>query len=82
MYRPTDSQLAALRVLENSKAVTADLKPTYRAATLEAAETALEEWDERYPAVSQIWFRHWENIIPIFRLPDGNPPRHLHHQRD
>ena len=37
------------------------------------AETALEDfaakWDEHYPAVSQIWLRHWENIIPIFDYP-------------
>ena len=58
---------------KNSKAVAADLKPIYRAATLEEAEAALEDfaakWDEFYPAVSQIWFRHWENTIPIFDCP-------------
>ncbi|MGD1862027.1 MAG: transposase [Leptolyngbyaceae cyanobacterium] len=27
------------------------------------------KWDEHYPAVSQIWLRHWENIIPIFVYP-------------
>ena len=27
------------------------------------------KWDETYPAISQIWLRHWENIIPIFDYP-------------
>jgi len=58
---------------KDSKAVAAELKPIYRAATLEEAEAALEEfaakWDELYPAVSQIWLRYWENIIPIFDYP-------------
>jgi transposase-like protein len=58
---------------KDSKTVACDLKPIYRAATLEEAETALEEfaakWDPSYPAISQIWLRHWENIIPIFDYP-------------
>ena len=57
---------------KDSQAVAADWKPIDRAATAEAA-TALAEfaakWDEQYPAVSQIWLRHWENIIPLFGLP-------------
>lgn len=58
---------------QEAKAFAADLKPIYQAATLEAAETALDafaaKWDEAYPAISQIWIRHWENIIPIFDYP-------------
>ncbi len=27
------------------------------------------KWDDKYPAISQIWIRHWENIIPIFDYP-------------
>jgi transposase-like protein len=58
---------------KDRKAVAADLKPIYQAATLEDAEAALEvfaeTWDETYPAISQIWLRHWENIIPIFDYP-------------
>jgi len=82
VYPQTQVQLCIVHLIRNSlryvpwkdsKAVTADLKPIYRAATLEEAETALEDfaakWDEHYPAVSQIWFRHWENIIPIFDYP-------------
>ena len=55
------------------KKVVADLKPIYQAATLAEAEAALDtfaqKWDETYPAISQIWIRHWENVIPIFDYP-------------
>ncbi|MEO1095123.1 MAG: IS256 family transposase [Cyanobacteria bacterium J06638_28] len=82
VYPQTQVQLCIVHLIRNSlryvpwkdsKSVTADLKPIYRAATLEEAEAALEDfaakWDEHYPAVSQIWLRHWENIIPIFDYP-------------
>ena len=55
------------------KKVAADLKPIYQAATLAESEAALDafaqKWDETYPAISQIWIRHWENVIPIFDYP-------------
>ena len=48
-------------------------KPIYQAATLAESEAALDafsqKWDETYPAISQIWIRHWENVIPIFDYP-------------
>ncbi|NJR71154.1 MAG: IS256 family transposase [Synechococcales cyanobacterium CRU_2_2] len=82
VYPDTQVQLCIVHLIRNSlrhvpwqeaKAVAADLKPIYQAATLEEAETALDafaaKWDESYPAISQIWIRHWENIIPIFDYP-------------
>jgi len=82
VYPQTQVQLCIVHLIRNclryvpwkdSKVVAADLKPIYQAATLEDAETALEafadKWDETYPAISQIWLRHWENIIPIFDYP-------------
>ena len=43
------------------------------AASLEEAEAALDafaqKWDDLYPAISQIWIRHWENVIPLFDYP-------------
>jgi putative transposase len=58
---------------KDRKAVAADLKPIYQAATLAESEAALDDfaakWDEQYPAISQIWIRHWENVIPIFNYP-------------
>ena len=82
VYPQTQVQLCIVHLIRNSlryvpwkdsKAVAADLKPIYQAATLEDAEVALEafaeRWDETYPAISQIWLRHWENIVPIFDYP-------------
>jgi putative transposase len=55
------------------KAIAADLKLIYGSATLEEAEMALtafaEKWDKSFPTISQIWFRHWENITPFFAYP-------------
>lgn len=52
------------------KAVTADLKPIYTAATAEAAEEALlafeEAWGHRYPMVAKAWRSVWPYVIPFF----------------
>jgi transposase-like protein len=82
LYPQTQVQLCIVHLIRNclryvpwkdAKAVAADLKPIYQAATLEAAEMALDafsaKWDDLYPAISQIWLRHWHNIIPIFDYP-------------
>jgi transposase-like protein len=58
---------------KDRKALVADLKKIYSAKTVDEAETALTDfaqiWDDQYPAVSQIWLRHWENVIPFFDYP-------------
>lgn len=82
VYPQTQVQLCIVHLIRNSlryvpwndsKAVAADLKPIYQAATLAEAEAALDafanKWDQSYPAISPIWLRHWENIIPIFDYP-------------
>lgn len=82
VYPHTQVQLCIVHLIRNSlrhvpwkdtKAFAADLKPIYRAATLEEVEAALDafakQWDSQYPGISQIWIRHWENIIPIFNYP-------------
>jgi len=55
------------------KAVAADLKKIYQAATEEVGLLALEEfrktWDERFPLIAQSWQRHWENLRTIFEYP-------------
>ena len=55
------------------KTVAADLKPIYRAATSEEAQQQLakfaEKWDGRYPSISQIWGRNWEQVTPFFAYP-------------
>ena len=82
LYPETQVQLCIVHLIRNSlrhvpwkdsKAVAAELKPIYQAVNLAEAEAALDKfaanWDEKYPAISQIWIRHWENIIPIFNYP-------------
>lgn len=55
------------------KAVATDLKAIYGAATLEAAEIALDAfaatWDKSLPTISAMWRRHWENVTPFFSYP-------------
>jgi transposase-like protein len=82
LYPQTQVHLCIVHLIRNclryvpwkdAKAVAADLKPIYQAATLQEAEIALDafaaQWDALYPAISQIWVRHWHNIIPIFDYP-------------
>lgn len=51
------------------EAVARDLKPVYMAVTAQAAQAALEafaaRWDEKYPAMSAVWRRRWEEFIPF-----------------
>ncbi len=55
------------------KAVARDLRAIYRAPSLEAAETALEafseRWDERFPVISRKWRANWANPTPFFDYP-------------
>ncbi len=55
------------------KAVAADLKPIYRASTSEDGrqqlETFAEKWDGRYPSISQIWRRNWDQVSPFYAYP-------------
>ena len=66
---------AALRYVstQDSKAVTADLKKIYRAATVVEAEQALEEfaqaWDDKYPTIAKTWRAKWTDIITLFDYP-------------
>jgi putative transposase len=58
---------------KHRKAVAADLRPIYQAATVEAAEQRLDEfaakWDATYPTISQAWRRNWDHLIPFFAYP-------------
>ena len=66
---------AALRYVstQDSRAVTADLKKIYQAATLVEAEEALEEfaqaWDAKYPTIAKMWRAKWTDIITLFDFP-------------
>jgi transposase-like protein len=66
---------AALRYVstQDSKAVIADLKKIYQAATVVAAEQALEDfaqaWDVKYPTIAKVWRAKWTDIITLFDFP-------------
>jgi len=59
---------------KNQKAFMADLKCVYKAATLNAAESALEEleakWGEEYPMVIKSWRGKWPTLSAYFKYPD------------
>jgi transposase-like protein len=81
-YPETKVQLCIVHMVRNSlkyvswkdyKAVTADLKGVYTAATEAAARTELErfaeQWDDTYPQISKSWTTHWPNLITLFEYP-------------
>ena len=84
VFPQTQIQLCIVHMIRNSlryvswkerKAVARDLRTIYTAATVEAAEKALEvftrTWGERFPIIPKIWRTHWENIIPFFGYPES-----------
>lgn len=59
---------------KDRKAIAAGLRPIYTAATVEAAEQALEafaasEVGKRSPAVIDAWQRAWDEFVPFLDLP-------------
>ncbi len=83
VFPHTQVQLCIVHMVRNSlkyvtwkerKAVAADLKAIYQAATVEDAELALDAfgqaWDEKYPTISKMWHQHWEQLTPFFAYPD------------
>jgi putative transposase len=82
VFPQTRVQLCIVHLVRNSlnyvsykdrKAVAADLKKVYGAATEAAAEQALvefgERWDGQYPTISKSWLSHWTRVIPFFAFP-------------
>ena len=82
VFPQTQVQLCIVHQVRNSlsyvsykdrKAVAADLKTIYSAATELQAEQALvdfaERWDKQYPTISKSWLNHWQRIIPFFAFP-------------
>jgi putative transposase len=59
---------------KNQKAFMADLKCVYKAATLNAAELALDDldakWGDRYPMVIKSWRTKWPTLSTYFKYPD------------
>jgi putative transposase len=58
---------------QDRKHLAVDLKPVYRAVNAEAAEAALdafdEKWGSKYPMIAASWRERWEHIIPFLSLP-------------
>lgn len=55
------------------KKVSAQLRPIYTAASVEAAERALAEFEaglgKKYPAIVKLWRDQWETFIPFLAFP-------------
>jgi putative transposase len=56
------------------KLVAAELKNIYRATTEDEAQQALESfaagpWGLKYPTITAIWRRQWQEVIPFFAYP-------------
>ena len=79
VFPQTQVQLCIVHKLRNSfkyvpwkerKAVAADLRAVYAAATLKEAERALERfaerWDAKYPAISPSWRKDWQRLTVFF----------------
>ncbi len=53
--------------------VARDLKPIYTAVDADAAQQALEAFDEtwgkRFPVITQAWLNAWEYVIPFLAFP-------------
>lgn len=53
--------------------VARDLKPIYTAADADAAQAALEAFDERwgarFPVITQAWLNAWEYVTPFLAFP-------------
>ena len=82
LYPKTEIQLCIVHMVRHSlryvsykdrKAVAKDLRTIYSASTVEAAESALlafeEKWGGTYPSISRSWRSRWENVIPFFKYP-------------
>jgi putative transposase len=82
VFPKTQVQLCIVHLVRNSlgyvsykdcKAVAADLRLIYTAATEKEAEQRLMEfaqtWDAKYPTISKSWLNHWTRIIPFFAFP-------------
>ena len=83
IYPETDIQHCVIHQIRNSmkyvgsknqKAFMADLKCVYKAATLNAAEIALDDletkWGEKYPMVIKSWRSKWPTLSTYFKYPE------------
>jgi putative transposase len=82
VYPQTTVQLCIVHLVRGSlqyvnwkerRTVAQDLRAIYQATTAEAADQEREvfaaRWDHKYPTISALWKRHWEQITPLFAFP-------------
>jgi putative transposase len=83
VFPATTLQTCIVHLIRNSldyaswkdrKLLAAALRPVYAAASAEAAEQALNDfergaWGQRYPTVTAAWRRAWDRVIPFFAFP-------------
>jgi putative transposase len=82
VFPATQVQLCLVHMVRHSlsyvgwkerKAVAADLKEIYRAATVAEAEQALgafeQKWDRKFPSISKSWRTHWPELMPFLQYP-------------
>jgi len=83
VFPATTLQTCIVHLIRNSldyaswkdrKLLAAALRPVYTAASAEAAEDALNDfergaWGQRYPTVTAAWRRAWDRVIPFFAFP-------------
>lgn len=59
----------------------ADLKLVYKASTLSAAETALDDlearWRDQYPLAIQSWRNHWQHLSAYLNQYGGLSTRRM-----
>ena len=78
VWPQTTVQTCVVHLIRNSirycrwnerKGVVASLRHVYAAPTVDAAASALDdfeaEWGDRYPAIVALWRRNWERFIPF-----------------
>ena len=83
IYPDTEVQLCIVHQIRNSiryvaskhhRAFMVDLKRVYRAVSKQAAETALDElddrWGQKYPIVIKSWRNKWDNLSVYFKYPE------------
>jgi len=83
IYPDTEVQLCIVHQIRNSiryvaskhhRAFMVDLKKVYRAVSKQAAETALDElddrWGQKYPIVIKSWRNKWDNLSVYFKYPE------------
>ncbi len=83
VFPETQIQTCIVHLIRNSldfcswkdrKPVAKELKSVYRAEDAQAAQAALQAfedgpWGQRFAAITALWRRHWVHVVPFFAYP-------------